>query len=161
MTPNQRIMYQQCFFFDSFLSVVRSCVPGYHAITIRLFIWLNHAEWRIYASVNQDIICSDNDLFSVRHHWSHLNQCLFIINLMNRNIRQWNVNKNINICIQENVYENFVCKLSAILSRRGSSHINFHLWPSFNQLCDEAMMRCSNYSWGINKLYFPVPYSLY
>ena len=65
----------------------------------------------------------------IYHHWfrywlvawtaqSHyLNQCLNIINCTLRNKRQWNLNQNWYIFIQENGFENVVWKMAAILSR--------------------------------------------
>ena len=48
----------------------------------------------------------------------HLNQCWNIANWTIGNKRQWNFNRNQYIFIQENVFENVVCEMAAILSRR-------------------------------------------
>ena len=48
----------------------------------------------------------------------YLNQCLSIINWTLRNKFQWNFNQNSSIFIQENAFENFVCEMASILSRR-------------------------------------------
>ena len=45
-----------------------------------------------------------------------LNQCWNIVTWTFRNNLQWNLNWNSNIFIQENAFENFVWKMSAILS---------------------------------------------
>ena len=48
---------------------------------------------------------------------NYLNQCWNIVNWTLRNKLQWNLNQNSYIFIQENVFENVVWKMSAILSR--------------------------------------------
>ena len=64
-----------------------------------------------------------------KHHWfkkwlvawtaprHYLNQCWNIVNWTLRNKFQWNFNRNSNICIEENTFENVVCEMSAIFSR--------------------------------------------
>ena len=64
-----------------------------------------------------------------KHHWfiswlvawtaaSHyLNQCWNIVNWILRNKLQWNFNRNSNIFIGENTFENVVCEMTVILSR--------------------------------------------
>ena len=47
----------------------------------------------------------------------YLKQCLLIVNWTLRNKLQWNFNQNSTIFIQENAFENVVCKMVAILSR--------------------------------------------
>ena len=47
----------------------------------------------------------------------YLNQCWVIVNWTLRNKLQWNFNRNYNIFIQENAFENFVCEMAAILSQ--------------------------------------------
>ena len=46
----------------------------------------------------------------------YLNQCWNIVNWTLRNKLQWNFNRNSNIFIQENTFENVVWKIAAILS---------------------------------------------
>ena len=48
---------------------------------------------------------------------NYLNQCWPIVNLSLRNIFQWKSNKNTIIFLQENDFENVVCKMSAISIR--------------------------------------------
>ena len=60
-------------------------------------------------------IGSDNGLAPIRRH--NLNQCWNIVNWTLGNKFQWNLNKNSNIFIQENAFENVVWKMAAILSR--------------------------------------------
>ena len=48
--------------------------------------------------------------------WHHLNQCSNIVNWTLRNKLQWNLNRNSNIFIHENTFENVVWKMAAILS---------------------------------------------
>ena len=47
----------------------------------------------------------------------YLNQCWNIVNLTLRNKLQWNLNRNSNICIQENLFESVDCETASILSR--------------------------------------------
>ena len=47
----------------------------------------------------------------------YLNQCWNIIDWTLRNTLQWNLSRNYNIFIQENVFESVVCEMAAILSR--------------------------------------------
>ena len=47
----------------------------------------------------------------------YLNRCCVIVNWALRNKCQWNFNKNMIMFIQENEFENIVCKMAAILSR--------------------------------------------
>ena len=46
----------------------------------------------------------------------YLNQCWFIANQILRNNIQWNFNRKLNIFIQENAFQNVVCKMVTILS---------------------------------------------
>ena len=48
---------------------------------------------------------------------SDLNQCWNIVNWTLGNKFQWNLNRNLNIFIQENAFENVVWKMAAMLSR--------------------------------------------
>ena len=69
---------------------------------------------------NLTIIGSDNSLLWKSHYLveSHyLNQCWDIVNWTIRNKFQWNFIRNSFIFIQENAFENVVCKTAAILSR--------------------------------------------
>ena len=71
-------------------------------------------------------------IIELGHHWfrkwlvsysapSHyLNQCWIIANFTLRNKLQWNVNQNTKLFIHENVSENVVCEMAAILSRKMS-----------------------------------------
>ena len=77
--------------------------------------WLIDTQWRLYASVHQVIIGSDNDLSPVRRHY--LNQCWHIIHQTPRNAFQWNFICNSTVSIKENAFEYVVCKMAAILSR--------------------------------------------
>ena len=47
----------------------------------------------------------------------YLNQCWNIVNMTLRNKSQWNINRDSHIFIQENAFENVICKMSAIVSR--------------------------------------------
>ena len=62
-----------------------------------------------------NIIGSDNGLSAPSHY---LNHCWNIVNRTLRNKLQWNFNQNLYIFIQENAFDNVVCKIGAILSRR-------------------------------------------
>ena len=65
------------------------------------------------------IINSDNWLATGWITWlatSHyLNQCYDIVNWTNK--LQWNLNRNSNIFIKENAFENVVCEMASFLSR--------------------------------------------
>ena len=67
----------------------------------------------------------------------YLNQCWNIVNWTPRNKLQWNINENSNIFIQNNAFENAVCKMTAILS-----------WPqcdnTFMAYVDGLVQDCSN-----------------
>ena len=52
--------------------------------------------------------------YSVPSHY--LNQCCVIVNGTLRKEPQWNLNRNTKLFIQENVFENVVCEMAAILS---------------------------------------------
>ena len=60
---------------------------------------------------NLTIIGSDNE---TKHY---LNECRNIVNWTLRNKVQWNFNRNSNIFIQENAFQNVVCEMASILSR--------------------------------------------
>ena len=76
----------------------------------------------MYASVNWVSIGSDNGLIVAYSAPSHyLNQCWNIINWTFRDKFQWNLNRNLFICIQGNASENIVCEKAAILSRGDES----------------------------------------
>ena len=49
---------------------------------------------------------------------NNLNQCCLIVNWTLRNKRQWNLNQNTKFFIPENVFENVICEMAAILPRR-------------------------------------------
>ena len=76
---------------------------------------------------NLNIISSDNGLSPPSHY---LNQCWNIVNWTPRNKLQWNVNRNSNIFIQENPFENGVWKMAAILSRPQcvKRNDNYDMW---------------------------------
>ena len=54
-----------------------------------------------------------------------LDQCWLIVNSTLRNKLQWNSNQNTKLFIHENAYENVVCEMAAILSRRELSQRAF------------------------------------
>ena len=60
----------------------------------------------------------------------YLNQCWNIVNWTLGNKLQWNFNRNSNIFIQQNAFENVVCKMVSILS-----------WPRLNVL---RRFHCTN-----------------
>ena len=66
--------------------------------------WSNHHwfRWRLVA-------------WSAPSHY--LNQCWNIVNRTLGNELQWNFNRNWNISIEENTFENVVCEMASILSR--------------------------------------------
>ena len=57
----------------------------------------------------------------------YLNQCWDIVNCTLTNKLRWNFNRNLYIFIQENVFENVVWKMVAILSRLRCLMSNIHL----------------------------------
>ena len=64
----------------------------------------------------------------------YLNHCWNIVNWTLRNKLRWNFNRNSNIFIQENAFENVVCEMVAILSRpqcvNSSSDSSYKcIWP--------------------------------
>ena len=95
---------------------------------------------------------------------SHLlNQCWFIVNQIFMNKFQWNLNQNANIFIQENTFQNVVCKMFAILYRpqyvgnnvKRRSKLNFlsfaH-WYSPSRTGDHLSITCHLTSNGIPML---------
>ena len=57
-----------------------------------------------------------------------LNQCWNIVNWTLRNKLQWNFNRNLNIFIEENAFENVAWKMAAILSRPQCIN-SINAWP--------------------------------
>ena len=76
--------------------------------------------------VGNPTIGSDNGLSPGRHQTIIWNQCWNNVNWTRRNKAQWNFAHNSNIYIQENVFENVVCEMAAILSQ--PQYVN-SLWP--------------------------------
>ena len=70
---------------------------------------------RIYASMNQVRIGSDNGLSPHSAPSHYLNQCWVLINWTLRNNHQWNFNQNTKLFIHKNVSENIVCEMVAKL----------------------------------------------
>ena len=62
-------------------------------------------------------------VYSAQSHY--LNQCCVLVNWTLGNKVQWNLNPNSHIFIQENAFENIVCEMAAILSRRMSKSMAF------------------------------------
>ena len=60
----------------------------------------------------------------------YLNQCWHVVNGFIRNKLQWNLDENSNIFIQENVSENVVCNMSAILSQSQGVKHPLSLWTN-------------------------------
>ena len=65
----------------------------------------------------QSVIASDNGLSPGRRQSHYRNQCWNTVNSNLRNTFQWNLERNSNIFIQENVFESVVCEMASILSR--------------------------------------------
>ena len=115
-----------------------------HALTItqtpRLYmfhssaaIWCQITHWGRVTHIcvsKINIIGSDNGLSPGRRQaiiWTNAG----IVNWTPRNKFQWKVNRNSNIFIEENTFENVVCEMLSILSRpqcdkQGTR--NFHRW---------------------------------
>ena len=64
------------------------------------------------------IIGQHNGFFAWSAQGHYLYQCWNIVNSNLRNKIQWNLKQNSNILIQENAFENIVCKMVAILSNK-------------------------------------------
>ena len=84
---------------------------------------------------NLTIIGSDNGLLPCRHPSHYLNQSWNIIDWSLRNILQWNLNQNSYIFIQENAFENVVCKMASILSRPQWVKMSYHNSPIDKHVC--------------------------
>ena len=78
---------------------------------------LTHWGWVTHICISKlTIIGSDNGLSPGRRQAiTLLNQCWNVHNWTLRNKLQWNINQNQDIFIQENMFENVVCKTLAIL----------------------------------------------
>ena len=82
---------------------------------------------------------------NINHHWfrkwlvacsaqcHYLNQWLNIVNWTLRNTFQWHLNRNLNIFIEENTFENVVCEMAAILFRPQcvKTWVKLHSWKLF------------------------------
>ena len=93
--------------------------------TSHRFVWINSrqlpynsmksADAYIYALQNQVIVSLGNNLSPVRRQAIHyLNQHWIILIWTLRNKLQWNLNKNTTVFIQQNAFENVICKMAAI-----------------------------------------------
>ena len=109
-----------------------------HKVTPGIPGWLNNHHWfRLWLVARS----------APRHY---LNQCWNIVNWTLRNKLQWNINWNSYIFIQENAFENVVCKMACILSRPqwvnslapGRFQFNFR-WEIFK-------LTLVNGGWGIS-----------
>ena len=84
-------------------------------------IVLTHWGWVMHTCVGKlTNIDSDNGLLPERRQvimTHYRNQCWNIVNWTLRNKLQWNCNRNSNISIEENAFENNVCEKAAILSQ--------------------------------------------
>ena len=67
--------------------------------------------------VKLTITCSDNGLSPERRQSHYLNQCCNIVDWTLGNKLQLNFNRNSNIFIEENMFENVVCEMLFISSR--------------------------------------------
>ena len=79
-------------------------------------------------------------LVAGRHH---LNQCWVIVNWALRNKFQWNFNQDIKIFIHENVSENIICEMAAILSSgRSVKPVMSELWkcPYWISICSNTLL---------------------
>ena len=81
-------------------------------VSQEIIFWPFKAGWRIYASVNSTVIGAYNGL-SPGHRQAiiYMNQWWFIVNWTHRNKFQWNFDKNLQIFIQENEFQNVSCKI--------------------------------------------------
>ena len=70
------------------------------------------------------------------------NQCWVIVNWTLRNKLQWNINRNSDIFIQENVFESVVCETAAILSRPQCVYTLLH-----GIFCIMILFACGFYSY--------------
>ena len=58
-------------------------------------------------------------------------QCWFVVNqISKKNLLKWSFDKNTNMFIEENMFENIVCKMAVILTR-----------PQWDFSCDQAALR--------------------
>ena len=75
-------------------------------------------------------ICSDNGLSPARRQSIIWTNAWDIVNWTLRNKLQWNFNRNSNIFIHENAFENVVCEMASILSRPqcDNQHQDYTVW---------------------------------
>ena len=98
----------------TWLYSIRALIAG----TQRCYTVLTHWGRVTLICVNKLTIIGSGNGLSPGSIWSHyLNQCWNIVNWTIGNKLQWNFNRNENIFIQENAFENIVWKMAAILSR--------------------------------------------
>ena len=71
----------------------------------------------------------------------YLNKCFLIVNWTLRNKLQWNLNQNTKPFVYENAFQNVVCEMTAILSRRKWVKVLLRvllrmccLWRSLNKM---------------------------
>ena len=75
------------------------------------------------------------------------NQCWYIVNWTLVSKRQWKINDNSNIFIQENAFENVICEMAAILSR--PQCVNFEAVLKVRTVC-HAPETCGNWQCLVN-----------
>ena len=85
----------------------------------------------------------------------HLNQCWNIVNCILWNTLQWNLNRNSNIFIQENAFENAVCEMAPILSRPQCDiwrHWEFSCWQPPCRWCKQSWHHCNTKSTSLSEV---------
>ena len=82
-------------------------------------------------------------------HLDHLNQCCVTVNWTLGNKIQWNFNQNTKFSIRENVSENIVCEITAILSKGRSVDLCTYavvFFPLTNSATAPRLVLCRHYS---------------
>ena len=111
----------------------------------------------IYMSVNWVSIVSSNGLPPVRR------QAITWTNAVNCNLRdklQWNSNHNTKLFIQENVFENVICEMVAILSRGRWVDISSYLNKE-PQIFGEMSLKNCLLIWRLIITIYHIPCSVY
>ena len=92
-----------------------SCVNSLRPSNAYMRQWTNHHLFRYWLSAGQ----------APSHY---LSQCWNIVNLTLRNKIQWHRNRNSYISVQENAFENVVCKVKDISSRPQCVNESTNFW---------------------------------
>ena len=97
-----------------------------------------HSEWCTYLSVNYATIGSDNGLSPIRRQSHYLNQFWIIVNLTPRYMFQWNCIWKSGLCVQQNSFENVVCKMASICLGLSGWNTSWIQSSTYRRCCNKS-----------------------